>query len=443
MGRLVASVMLAAALTLPAALHAGDGPVITLEEAIALALLDNPSVENASLDVDRAGTQIGVARADYFPQMKAKLHTMRNLITQSYTFEQGALGNFPATGPIPANDTEIESSGSWSSSVGLTVTQSLTGLYSVSLEVEALSIQERIAAEDLRLELQTTAQQVKQQYYQVLATESALQDSQASIALYESLVDQLTDQVAEQTALLYQLLDAEAELAQARSQALQQTNDIASQKEQLNNLMGRPTQESFQVTGAFVPPVVDVDGEIARALALAQRPEMRQAELNIALAEKQVAIDRFDYAPDVDLMLDYTRNNSSFLPDESLYVGLVLSWEFYDWGRRSATLAGDRISVAQAMNDLTGTRASVIADVNSSLRDIENALVAVEAARMARQASEEKLRVTRNRYDEQVALLSDLFDAKEDLASANDNYIEAVLDAHEAQAALARAMGEQ
>ena len=436
--------VVAASLTLCAGARAQDvGPIVTLEQAIALALLDNPSVENAGLDVEKTGTQIDVARADYFPQLKAKLRSVRNLITQSYTFEQGALGTFPATGPIPASDTEIESSSDWSNTVGLTVTQSLTGIYSVTLEVEALSLQERIAAEELRLELQDTAQQVKQQYYQILASESALADSQSSIALYESLVGQLTDQVAEQTALDYQLLDAQAQLAQSKLDALQQVNDIASQKEQLNNLMGRDTQEPFQVTGAFVPPVVAIDGETARALALAQRPEMRQAELNIALAEKQIAIDEWDYAPDVDLLVDYSHNNSNLLPNESLYVGVVLSWEFYDWGRRSSTIAGDRISVTQAMNDLGQTRGDVIADVNSSLRDLENALAGVEAARVAQQAGEEKLRVTRNRYDQQVALLSDLFDAEHDLAEANDNYIDAVLDAHEAQAALSRAMGEQ
>jgi len=295
----------------------------------------------------------------------------------------------------------------------------------------------------LRLELQDTAQQVKQQYYQILASESALEDSQASIALYESLVGQLTDQVAEQTALEYQLLDAQAELAQSRLQALEQVNDIASQKEQLNNLMGRDTQEPFEVTGLLVAPVVDVDGETARAVALAQRPEMRQAELNIALAEKQIAIDEYGYLPDVDLIVDYSHNNDDLLPNDSLYVGVVLSWEFYDWGRRSSTIAGDRISVSQAMNDLSSTRADVIADVNASLRDIENALAAIEAARVSQKAGEEKLRVTQNRYNEQVALLSDLFDAEHDLSEANDNYFEAVLDAYEAQAELSRAIGEQ
>ena len=147
--------------------------------------------------------------------------------------------------------------------------------------------------------------------------------------------------------------------------------------------------------------------------------------------------------PDVDLMASYSHNNDDLLPNESLYVGVVLSWEFYDWGRRSSTIAGDRISVSQAMNDLAGTRADVIADVNASLRDVENALAAIEAARISQRAGEEKLRVTQNRYDEQVALLSDLFDADNDLADANDNYIEALLDAYEAQAALSRAMGEQ
>ncbi|MDA0218034.1 MAG: TolC family protein [Proteobacteria bacterium] len=141
MVRSVASIVLTVSLALCFGASAQDGaPVLTLEEAIALALIDNPSVVNADLDIDKSGTDIDAAQADYFPELKATVKSVSNLITQNYTFEQGAFGTFPATGPIPANDTDIGTSSSLSTTVGLTVTQSLSGIYAVMLEVEALSI---------------------------------------------------------------------------------------------------------------------------------------------------------------------------------------------------------------------------------------------------------------------------------------------------------------
>lgn len=433
-----ASVFLACAVSARAA-----DDVLPLEDAIALALLQNPSVEIAGLDVEKAGEDIDAAEADYFPQLQATLDTGRNLIDQSYTFQQGSLGTFAATGPIPANDVEIGTSGDWSRSVGLSVVQSITGIYQVRMEVEKLSLQQRIYAESLRGELQDTAKSVKQTYYQILASRSALENTQVSIDLYESLVKQLSDEVEQQTALQYELLDAQARLAQARQQALSQRNDIASQKEQLNNLMGRPTDQPFEVAGALVAPPVEIDGEEARQIAFAQRPDLREAEIKVLLAEKSVAITEYGYVPDVDVLASYSHTNSELIPADSFYVGIVLSWEFYDWGQRSAEISSDRIDVHQARIEVERTRSDIITQVNSSLRNLEDAQAAVDAARIGQQAGAEKLRVTQNRYDENVALLSDLFDAESDLSEANDDYVNAVLDVLNAQAELAQAMGEQ
>ena len=68
MVRSVASIVLTVSLALCFGASAQDGaPVLTLEEAIALALIDNPSVVNADLDIDKSGTDIDAAQADYFP----------------------------------------------------------------------------------------------------------------------------------------------------------------------------------------------------------------------------------------------------------------------------------------------------------------------------------------------------------------------------------------
>ena len=85
-----------------------DGHTVSIEQAITWALLDNPSVENAELDVDKAGHAIDEVWADYFPEMKVVVSARRNLTEQKYTFDQGVFGSFAATGPIPANDVTIK-----------------------------------------------------------------------------------------------------------------------------------------------------------------------------------------------------------------------------------------------------------------------------------------------------------------------------------------------
>lgn len=418
------------------------GPALTLEEAITLALLDNPSVDNAELDVEKAGYTIDSARSDYFPILKADVTTGRNLVDQEYTFETGAFGNFAATGPIPASTTTIKSEEDWEVSVSLSVVQSLSGIFKVEMEVDKLTLEEKVSAESLRATLQDTIKDVKQQYYQILATQADLENAEASIALYEELEREVSNKVAERTALDYELLDVQAELAQSNQQAASDRRDIETQKEQLNVLMGRDPMEPFRTVGELqVVPVV-VDAEDARQIALAQRPEMREAVLKEEIARVGVDLAEFEYVPDVNALLDLSKSNSSFGPDYELFVGMQLSWEFYDWGGRAADVASEKISVTQAQNNVRSVRDQIIADVNATLRDLEDAVSSVGVAQLSRQAAQEKLRVTTNRYGQDTALLSDLLDAESDLSSANDDYVKAVLSVLEAQADLARAMGD-
>src|SRR5262245_34970153 len=50
---------------------AGDGePILTLEDALAIALADNRGVRTATLEVGRAGDRIGAAKTRRFPALK-------------------------------------------------------------------------------------------------------------------------------------------------------------------------------------------------------------------------------------------------------------------------------------------------------------------------------------------------------------------------------------
>jgi outer membrane protein len=420
-----------------------DGLTVSVEQAITMALLDNPSVENAELDVDKAGYAIDEAWADYFPEMKVSVSARRNLTDQKYTFDQGVFGTFGATGPIPANDVTIKTNEDWTGVVQLSVTQPISGIFKVELEVEHLTLAEMIAAENLRMTLQDTVKQVKQQYYQIVASQADLSNAGESIAFYEALERELANKVEEQTVLSYELLEVQARLAQARQEALTDRSTIASQKEQLNNLMGRDPMEPFQVAGALNPAALLVDGETAREIALDRRPEMREALLRVDLAENNVDIAEFDYIPDAGAVFSYTRANHNLIPDTEIYVGLELSWEFFDWGGRYANVQAQEVGVSQARNDVHATRSRVISEVNASLRNIEDAQSAVAVAELSQTASQEKLRVTMNRFEEGVQLLSDVLDAESELSQANDDAVKAALAVLGYQADLARAMGEE
>src|SRR5712692_4102052 len=83
------------------------GAMLTLEQAVALALQNNHQVYNATLEVGKKTDQAAAARTQWFPVFDVNVLESYLLTPVDFTFHQGALGTFPSTGPIPARDTTI------------------------------------------------------------------------------------------------------------------------------------------------------------------------------------------------------------------------------------------------------------------------------------------------------------------------------------------------
>lgn len=419
------------------------GEVLTLEEALRMALARNPSVENAGLDIEKIGDQVSATRTRQYPAFSSSLHGSRNLSDESFTVQQGAFGDVGGT-PVPNQTTKLESKDDFSAQFELEVRQPLTQLYSIGLNLDKLEVEQKIGDQSLRSRQQSIALDVKQEYYAILTTRSALEATKENIAFYSSLVEIVGNKVKERTALEYQLLDAEARLAQAQHDELEQTNDLADHKERLNELMGRDVVTPFTVAPLADLPSPVIDQEQAATQALAQRPETREARLKLEQAQLEERIKKADYIPDVDIKASYVKlANTDFIPDDYFFIGLVARWEFFDWGRREDEISKARRSVNEAHNSIREADHQVVADVNQRLRDLENANSLVQVTAMAQKAAREKLRVTMNKYREQAALLDDVLDAESDLAQANSDHQDATLAVLSSTAELEKALGEE
>lgn len=419
------------------------GEVLTLEDALTLALANNPTVQNAGISVEKAGDQVEATQARRFPSFNLRVRELRNFTDESFEFKEGALGTVNGQ-PVPGETRKITTQEDFTTHVSVEAKQPIVGLYKIGLDIDRLKTYESRTRQDLRAKRQQIAKDVKEQYYQILETQSALQSTQESIDFYQSLTKIVGDKVKQKTALEYELLDTEAKLAKAEYDSLKQRNTLLSEKERLNELMGREIATPFTVTASLSADETVPDADKARALAMEQRPDVKDARLRLRQAQYELDLRQAEYLPDLDLLASYNKSvNTSLIPDQSFYVGLVARWEFFDWGRRSDEVSKARRSINEAHNDIRRVDARVATEVNARLRDLQNAKQLVTVATKARTAAREKLRVTQNRYKQQAALLDNVLKAQSDLATATSDYHEAVLKVWTARANLAKALGEE
>jgi outer membrane protein TolC len=418
------------------------GDVLTLEEALALAQAHNRGIKNSALAVGAAGDQIVAAKAQMFPKLQVSVTPAYQLTPLDVTFDAGSLGTYPDIGPVPARDTTLRTTPGFTTIAQAGVAQPLSQLYALGLTVDQLGVSRDMLRQDLRRQRQTVASTVKQAYYAVLQTQSALQALSEQVASDRELLRIVTEQAAREAALPAHVLQVKVSLARSEYAVLTTEHALASQKERLNFVLGRDPSTAFRVAALPGEMPLPASLDAARDAALRQRPDLHKARLQVEHADYAVRLSRAAYIPDVSLVLKYfSPLTSDQLPRHIAYTGIELSWDVWDWGKKRHNVLQSEKAREQARNAAEDAAQQVVLDVNNAVRRLQDADAFLRVAELGRDAARESLRVVTNQFGQRAALLKDVLAAQAAVAQANDQYRQAALSVWEARAGLDKALG--
>jgi outer membrane protein TolC len=415
---------------------------LTLEQAVALALGENRQLKSSTIEVEKYGDKLAALRTKRLPEIKFYTLASQLLTPMSFTVEKGTFGTYQNIGPIPDKTTEITTPRRPTFYVTGQVTQPLSQLYRIKLNLKQVGVGQEIAGEQLRLQRQTIINNVRRGYYSILQTQSSLRAAEEAIRLYQELDRVTGEYVAQQVALKSDSLEVGTRLEKAKYDALTLGDQLATQKEQFNQLLGRDVTTEFSVSPAIALSGVESDLAGAREHALQQRPEIKEARLKVKYAEYDRKIKKAEYIPEVGLAFNYISPfNTNFLPKNIASLGVSLSWEPFDWGRRKREVSEKARSIEQAELALREAENNVRVEVNSKFRKLQQARQMLAITRLSQEASTEKLRVVSNRYKLQAALLNDVLNVQSALAEADNQYQHALLAFWAARADFEKALG--
>ena len=418
----------------------GSSESLTLDKAIDIALHHNRVVKIAELSVNKAEEDISAAKTFRLPSLHAYTLVSGNLAKNDRRIDNPSSNLFPGIGPffsLPDNrgPTAI---------FAATAIQPLSQQYRIGLNIRMENLWRDLSEAKLRGERNETIDKVKKTYYAILQTRSALGSVQEALKSYKELDKVTGDYVVQQVALKADHLAVQTRLAKVQYEELELSNRLATQKEQLNSLLGRDVTTEFEVTGVPEFVAFETDLVAARQIALERRPELEQARLSLEQAKLARRIKKSEYIPDVSAGLTVLtpRNFSDVVPKNFVNVGVAVSWEFFDWGRKKHQLAEKDETIEQAKNALKETEEHVLIDVGDKLRKLQQSGQALRVARLAAESAKENLRVSTGRYKYQSVLLSDVLQSQASLAEAGHEYQQALLAFWTARAEFETALGE-
>ena len=233
-----------------------------------------------------------------------------------------------------------------------------------------------------------------------------------------------------------------AKLKQQRYQLLTLQDSFELQKQSLNHLLGRDLRTQFTVEMQPVADIAESDLEIARKLALEQRPELREARLQTKSAQLDVRRERAEYIPDLSLAVNYLSfQNVNFLPQNAGSVGFSLKWQPFDWGYKKHRIRELKAAAEQKSTTEEDAEQRVLLDVEDKFRKLSRARVLLEAETEERGAEQARLREVTDRYAQQSALLPDLLHQQAAVSQADAQYQQALAGFWTARAEFEKAIG--
>ena len=438
------SQMAAAMAVLALIVPASSAETLTLDQAVAIAIEHNRTLRNSALDARKAQDKLQASRTRQFPNMSIYALGAQQLKSFDFTLTKGVLGDYLGTGPLPSEDVHLKTPLEPTGMLIARVVQPLSGLIRIRRSLEALQTGVEIANEQNRADRQKIAREVKRVYYGLQQAESSLQTVRQTVELYRELERLTENYVAGEVVLKADLLDVQTRFAKTTQSELVLRDQLSTGKEQLNFLLGRDILMDLQIQPLLEVADVELNLEAARSRALQQRPELRQAELRRKQAMQDLRAKKAEYIPDISAEFNTLAfmNYGRFMPTQSSSIGVSLSWEPFDWGRKKQEVAEKQRTIEQASNAQEDAVSSVLIEVNEKFRKLRQSRAQLRVARLTQETAVESLRVVKNKYAVQAALLKDVLQGQVSLEQSNSDYQEALMSFWNARADFERALGE-
>ena len=405
--------------------------VFTLKQTIESAIKANLSLKVSGEEIKAAEAAKKSQRTNFFPTFSAKYQYNR--------MDEGTnIGGF-------ATSTKDEYFFVSSVTQPIFAGFSILRQYDIAkLGLDAAEIKEKLVRQDIILEAKTVYfTLLKTQKLRNIAEETVVQiDAQKNVAenFYQVGMSPLND-----------LLQAQVELANAKQELIVAKNNMENAESDFNTLLRRPinTQAAIQDILDYSPFEEDLDYCLAEAEKI--RLEIKIADLDVEISEKELQLAKKDYYPSINLEGNYFFKGTEWDVDggegisdpEGWNITAVASWNFWEWGRSYYGVKEELSRVSQAKfrkDELLDNIQQEVKKAYLRTQEAEKAIITVEKAV---EQAKENFRINEERYKEQVATSTDVLDAQTLLSKTITNYYNALYTYKMSKAALYRAMGQE
>ncbi len=434
---------LAVALALPLAAGAQRRP-LSLDEALAAGLESSPALHASRARVDASAAGARETSALRLPSLK---------LGGGYT-RLSEVPDFQVTLPVSPDPITVSRSYFDNFNLRLGLQQPLFTGFRLEAGARSARLLEAAAGRDLEKDRAEFVFAVKSAYWGLARArefEKAIDETLRQVSEHLKDVRAFFDQ-----GLLTrnEVLRAELELSNAEIMKIDARDAAEVALTALASLVGLPLDADVELTtspesqAARLPAPEDAEDASPVERALANRPEIRSADLRVEASEWGVKAARSGFYPQIFLAGNYyyLRPNPRFLPALDAFKGtwdlsVSVSFDLWDWGQTRSRAEQAKARLAQARDARRLLEDQAVLEVTQSRLAVDRAEEKVRVAGQSVVLAEENFRVSRERFRQGVALNADVLDAEVALLQARLGRTQALIDLAVGRARLEKALG--
>jgi outer membrane protein TolC len=404
---------------------------LTLQEAVKLALKQNPQVLIANLNLAQSVQDQNMARAGLLPQAdfqtvdRAMRYNIYALFGSKFPGipQHGGPFQFFQAGPnfgMPIFDLTL-----W------------RRLQSARQGIQASAAQETTVREQ-------TALLVVSQYLGGMRASAAVVAAKSRVDLAQALYDQASDLQKNGVGTGLDTLRSNVELQNEKQRLI----EAQTQEEialyglvRLLNLDPHQKVELADQPSFFQTPEFVASESIEQALAT--RPEMKTLEAQERVARLAIRAASESRLPSINLGGDWAYQGLSLansIPSYTFQVSFDVP--IITSGRIHAQIARSNLELKKVMQERSDLRDQIALEVKTGVAQLESARHEVEVANLGVKLAQEEVTQARDRFQAGVANNIEVVTAQNEFARASDNQIVALYGYNQSRADLAHAIGQ-
>lgn len=293
---------------------------ITMQQAVAVALVKAPEIRQAQAAVEAARAGVGIARSSALPQISASASAT-------------ATNNINAISPTTTYDYNLFSG-------SLTVEQALFTFGQISNAIKYAKENEAASLAQLADACARLRYNVEAAFLGLLLAKEQLDVAREALAVNDQLMAQAQAKLDAGTGTLYALMQAQANRAAKLSAVVAAQAGVDEARENLVTTMGLPPATPIEISGSLYANTMPIAPDAAVQLALAEQPSLLALERQVQAAQTNI---------------EYQRS----LGRPTIGATATAGYNKYDWSSNSIVGANPHPAWTEASNVTGGIAVSV------------------------------------------------------------------------------------